>query len=252
MLLRIIKFNVFFIALLCSAKLYGANLSGELPRATLASSNLVESYSGRRGANVSSGAALVGLVWGKSPKLPNFTDVMLFAPNTAKKSRICVKVVTRDGLFLSDNPFDAPSTRNTEILAGPIVKKHITELKKYSKENILVRAIVPNSGNCSNLNGSKVLIPAIGEKDGFLRVYLLTHDRAASARISNKRDPENYLDTVRCVRPPPGSLIAVDRLCSLQITDNLDVGNEYKLEVRVKGRLGTEDHAYNIYFPRIR
>lgn len=222
-----------------------------LPHAELASGKVVEAFSGRAGTDVSRGSELIGLLLGKNLSITDFANLKLVSPRIGGDRAICIKVTTRDGLFWSDNPFMTPKEEADEITAGPVAKQYIEELQKYPKEDIMVRASVPSNNDCSDYNNPKMILPALGTRDGYLRAYLLTHGRAASVKIWDENNPKKYSESVRCERLSPGSRVAVDRVCKLKFTSEERSG-KYQLWIRIRERLGGyTDSRYVLELPGI-
>lgn len=222
----------------------------EPPRAKLVGSELTESYSGKSGVNVSGVTGLVGIVLGGAPNISDTADVLLASPQPGSQSRICVRVTTRDGLFWSNNPFDTPTAAAELIVAGPIAKRYLRELKTYPADEIMVRAVVPQDKDCSNLENAKVFVPAIGAPDGHLRAYLNTRGRAARAWLLKTGGTKKQLATVRCKEFPTGAVIAADRICKLVLPTQLPAGR-YHLHVRITGSLEKNVQRYTVRLPRL-
>jgi hypothetical protein len=208
----------------------------------------MENYSGKKGANVS-GALLVGVTLGKTSLISNNANIVLVSPQTGAGTNLCLRVVTRDGLFWSDNPYKTPVGDSISISAGPVANRFLSDLQKYPLEDIMVLATIPLSDNCSTPKQESFILPAMGEPDGYLYIYLLTGDSAANIRLTKKDDIGGFEQRGICEKISPGSIVAVDKVCKIGFSPDMASG-QYNLDVRLKRRIGMEDYHYAIYNPR--
>lgn len=177
-----------------------------------------ESYSGR--ADVS-GTELVGLALGAAVVRADPPEVVVVQPTPGEASRLCIRVVTRDGLFWSDNPFDLVASSATSVAAGPISADERKPLERYAPEQILVRAAVPRGGDCNDLTAVEVYVPAQGDEGGdpTLRVQLNTHGQPAHARLSTRGATAEVVSTTACESFEQEVAVAADRECVLDVSD---------------------------------
>ena len=189
----------------------------EVFRATLDRPAPRESYSGR--ADVS-GTELVGLMLGAPAVLSFPPEVTVVQPTPGEPSRLCIRVVTRDGLFWSDNPFDIAASPSASVVAGPISVDERRLLSRYSPEQVLVRAAVPQGGKCSDLSAVRVYAPARGDDAGgdVLRVQLNTHGLQAHARLLTHEDTPEVISSTACGSVEKEVAVAADRECVLDVS----------------------------------
>lgn len=219
-------------------------------RAKLAVVKFAENYSGRIGADVSSGSELVGVTLGKPPIISHDSDVLVALPVVTNETQIRIRAITRDGLFWSDNPFNASNNENDFVLAGPVTQAYGQVLKKYDPSDIIVRASVMRLNTLDNGN-EEVILPALSGQDGSLRVYLLTHDNAASVQLKRITDKEQFIVSVRCEKFQQGSTVAADKECIFNFSPESPSG-QYDMTIRIKNQLDKKDFKYKLYIPSVR
>jgi len=219
-------------------------------RAKLAVDKFAENYSGRTGADVSSGSELVGVALGKPPIISHDSDVLVALPVMNNETRIRVRAITRDGLFWSDNPFNAPANEKDFVLAGPVSLAYRQILKKYDPSDIIVRASVVRL-NALDKSVEELILPALSNQEGNLRVYLLTHDNAASVQLRKITDKEQFITSVRCKNFQQGSTVAADKECIFDFPPESSSG-QYEMTIRIKNQIDKKDFTYKLYIPSVK
>ncbi|MEL6622668.1 MAG: hypothetical protein AAFQ11_07320 [Pseudomonadota bacterium] len=195
--------------------------------------------------NTNASDALVGLRLGRSDSTFDPTRVLIALPPDTS-TPFCVRVVTADGRFNSENPFNPPMlpNRGGTVRLSSVTRDFSDLLRTYSGEDAAVRAYVTSDGDCrSSPAGQLPQIADLGSDT--LEVLLSIGNQVAEAELLSGGEIVAARD---CGLPDTSMRFAFDTLCELPVGSVK--GRTLNLRVTVRdGFLGSSTGTWTLWLP---
>ena len=154
-------------------------------------------------------------------------ELSLFSSRARNGEDICVRVVSRDGLYWSENTFRWPSDSDTDAVRLQYKSRY--DLSRYGSMDL---SILGYEGDCNEAQSGPVLIAARGESRGLPNSLDLFVNSGRSDTFAVLTSPENGVRTIECARIREGRRTGYDTICKVPIVDS-DTGN---LPIRIMRR----------------
>lgn len=155
------------------------------------------------------GSRIVGVRIGKTSARP-FDPASVFVVGTSADQTICVRAISRDGLYWMRTPYR--TVRADRMLHLVPFTQAGDRLRRYPRDEIAIYAFETPSPDC--LDKSVVVLPVLEDTGVAARFEVLINsgNRRVEARIAT-RDKSVSVD-IPCAIPTAGARITYDRICA--------------------------------------
>ncbi len=198
-----------------------------------------------------SGSIIVGASIGQPPdvrfnsRLPNYQVGGVIGSGNF----LCVRALTSDGQFFSENAFILPS-HTDRILARPeyITSRYRRVVRHYNFSEIAFRARFSTASDCNQGSQVSAIAPAVyNPNSNVLTILVNAQGARAHVWLLNSDSDERLAGD--CSIPPEGPHLTYDRICALTFPPMF--GNSVaNLVIRLEGRLGSSnEYETMIYLP---
>lgn len=214
-----------------------AAAAGDPARASLLSDPLVENYQPEVQV---SGNVVVGLMWASAIRgLPS--DAIGVAPSAgAKPGVVCLRVVSRDGIYSSRNEYRLPEAAPGTTVLLPYRSRHGDLLHGYADDEL---AMTASPGACSETpTHYHVVTGPPGEPDGELRVYV--NSFGATDVFYQRKSASGWSAPIACSYISEGRRTTFDSVCGIPAASVR--GGDLDLRI-VRERFGREQPAVELH-----
>lgn len=189
------------------------------------------------------GSRLVGVLLGAATSRAfRPEDVQIVNPSV--DGIICVRAISRDGLYWMRTPYTTDSGPGDRLRLNPFTSTLRDELQQFDETDIGIVASLSTSTEC--LDDVSVVLPALvpGGKLSRIQIMANSGNRNVSVRLETGARP---LET-ECTAPENEARIAFDRVCELEITLGQEA-IEGTLLLSFDDGLSVETETYTIRLP---
>lgn len=159
------------------------------------------------------------------------SHIALQPPDFASGNTVCVRVMSRDGLYWSKNTFELPSAIDTNPIPLEYPSKYINVIQTYKPDDLAVLAYI---GDCKITdNGPLIISTRFSGVDtpNKLQIYINSARSDTSAIIANQSSGPF---TTRCSQILEGRRTGYDTICTIDLSE-LDQSLDH-LDIKIKRR----------------
>lgn len=175
-----------------------------------------------------SGRVLTGIAIAKSGR----PDFQFLLPLTAQGERMCFRVISQDGSYVSENEYQIANVLPDSLSSANYPTQYAEEIASIPPWQL---ALLATPGQCKNKNPERVYLSARGDVDvpDKVTIYVSSGRSAVYLRVPNYEDGK---ETIKCDPITSGVRTAFDTLCHIEFDRLLKGVNELSLVRRKSGR----------------
>ncbi|WP_137112599.1 hypothetical protein [Rhodobacter sp. SY28-1] len=215
-------------------------LAQEVPVATALNGVVNENFDS---SAKTGGSRLVGVRLGAATSRPfRAADVQIVNPGVG--GIVCVRAISRDGLYWMRTPYEADSDPGDRLRLQPFTAELGDQLQQFDETDIGIVASLSTSADC--LDDVAVVLPALIPGGNPTRIEIMANsgNRNVSVRLEMGAGPFEE----ECIPPENEARIAFDRICGLNVTLGQEP-MEGTLLINFDDGLGVETETYTIRLP---
>lgn len=212
------------------ALVYSANAFCVEPNQKLNLKLLNTDFSEQYSSNVPvSGRVIAGLAIIGS----HTSDLSIYIPNQNIEETICMRVMSRDGTYISSNQYQSPGSASSGFISAEYPTEYFKVLAKLDKDDL---AVLSYPGQCEGSLVNQLYLSARGETTGKEEVTIFVSSGRSDVFL---RLPSinAETETIRCQRIQDGKRTGFDTLCYVGLSKLLQGTNELSLMRRKSGRM---------------
>lgn len=174
-----------------------------------------------------SGRVIAGVLAGSSSASDRLA---LYASHARTSDDICVRVLSRDGLYWSENTFTWPVGAEALLVPLEYQSRYQQQLSGYSEQDL---AILAYEGDCRQATAGTALVAARGKNDNEPDSLTLLINSGRSDTFAVLTNLQDGPLTHACEAVEAGRRTGYDRVCRLPLAGRPDSG---LLEIRIMRR----------------